>query len=142
VGSIVKVLNLADSASPDKKGMALRDLGEAALALLNLVRKGRVLSLSMLQTLIPPLKPLLTSQPGRPVQDYSREYEWKKSMSWAQVTRRSLAENDDIRDEFQGRSYDTLGFEQQQSLMNRIREGVRSYAKRTGKPFPIENIPE
>jgi len=63
-------------------------------------------------------------------------------MSWAQVTRRSLAENDDIRDEFQGRSYDTLGFEQQQSLMNRIREGVRSYAKRTGKPFPIENIPE
>jgi hypothetical protein len=142
VGSIVKVLNLADSASPDKKGIALRDLGEAALALLNLVRKGRVLSLSMLQTLIPPLKPLLPSQPGRPVQDYSREYEWKKSMSWAHVTRRSLAENDDIREEFQGRTYETLSFEHQQSLMNRIREGVRSYAKRTGKPFPIENVPE
>jgi hypothetical protein len=140
-GSIFKLLKLGDSASPDKKGRALRDLGEAALALLNLVRKGRVLSLSMLQTLIPPLKPLLPSQPGRPVQDYSREYEWKKSMSWTQVTRRSLAENDDIREEFRGRSYDTLGFEQQQSLMNRIREGVRSYAKRTGKTFPIENVP-
>jgi hypothetical protein len=141
-GSILKLLNLGDSASPDKKGRALRDLGEAALALLNLVRKGRGLSLSMLQTLIPPLKPLLPSQPGRPVQDYSCEYEWKKSMSWTHVTRRSLAENDDIREEFQGRSYETLRVEQQQSLVNRIREGVRSYAKRTGKPFPIENIPE
>jgi hypothetical protein len=142
VGSIIKVLNLGDSASPDKKGMALRELGEAALALLNLVRKGRELSLSMLHTLIPPLKPLLLSQPGRPTQDYSREYEWKKSMSWMHVTRRSLAENDDIRAEFQGRTYEMLSFEHQQSLMNRIREGVRSYAKRMGKPYPIENVPE
>lgn len=141
-GSIFKLLTLADSASPDKKGRTLRDLGEAALALLNLVRKGRVLSLSMLQTLITPLKPLLPSHPGRPVQDYSREYEWKRSMSWTRVARRSLAENDDIREEFRGQSYDKLSFEQRQTLANRIREGVRSYANRTGKPFPIENVSE
>lgn len=141
-GPIFKLLNLGDSASPDKKGMALRDLGEAALAVLHLVRRGRVLSLSMLQTLLPPLKPLLSSQPGRPAKDYSREYEWKKSMSWTQVTRRSLVENQDIRDEFQGRTYDSLTLAQQQGLANRIREGVRSYAERTGNTFPIENSPE
>ncbi|MGB0009333.1 MAG: hypothetical protein WBP97_19715, partial [Candidatus Sulfotelmatobacter sp.] len=72
----------------------------------------------------------------------SREYEWKKVMSWTQVTRRSLDENEDIRDEFRARTYDSLTFEQRQNLMNRIREGVRSYAERMGKPFPIENSPE
>jgi len=128
---LFKLLNLGDSVSPEKRGIALRDLGEAVLALLKLVRKGRLLSLSMLQTLLLPLKPLLTVQPGRPSKDYSLEYEWKKSKSWTQVARLSLAENEDIRVEFLGKTFDSLTLEQKQGLVNRIREGVRSYADRT-----------
>jgi len=94
----------------------------------------------MLQTLLRPLKPFLTSQPGRPTKDYSREYELKESgLSWTQVTRQSLLENADIREEFGGRTFDSLSLAHQQTLSNRIREGVRSYAERTGKPFPIES---
>lgn len=76
-------------------------------------------------------------KPGRPPKDYSREYELKKSMSWANVARERLQENLDLRDEFGGRDFDSLNFEEQENLKNRIREGVRSYAERAGRPFPI-----
>jgi hypothetical protein len=77
-------------------------------------------------------------KPGRPTKDYSQEYELKKKLSWTKVARQSLRENADIREEFGGRTFDSLGFEEQENLKNRIREGVRSYAERTGKSFPIE----
>jgi hypothetical protein len=79
-------------------------------------------------------------KPGRPPKDYSQEYEWKKSMSWTKVARKSLLENSDIREEFAGRTFDSLSYEEQENLKNRIREGVRSYAERTGKSFPIETV--
>lgn len=137
--SIFKLVELANSAPQAKRGMALRNLGEAVLNVLRLLRRGRELSLSMLKTLLLPLKPLLLSQPGRPTKDYSREYELKESgLSWSQVTRQSLLENADIREEFGGRNFDSLTGEQRQAVGSRIREGVRSYAERMGKPFPIE----
>jgi hypothetical protein len=139
---IVKLIKQTTSVPQAEQSRAFSNLGQAIFSVLNLVRKGRDLSLTMLQTLLLPLKPFLTGQPGRPPKDYSREYEWKKSMSWTQVTRRSLLENEDLREEFQGRTYDELTLAQQLSLMSRIREGVRSYAERTGKPFPIENAPD
>jgi hypothetical protein len=78
-------------------------------------------------------------QPGRPPKDYSREYEWKASgLSWTKVARKSLLENTEIRAEFGGREFNSLTFEQRAHLTHRVREGVRSYAERSGKPFPIE----
>jgi len=76
-------------------------------------------------------------RPGRPTKDYSREYELKKSLSWTNVTRQRLQDNLELRDEFDGRYFDSLNFEEQENLKNRIREGVRSYAERTGRPYPI-----
>jgi hypothetical protein len=78
--------------------------------------------------------------PGRPSKDYSREYELKRSLSWTNVARQILRENLELREEFGGRDFDSLSFEEQENLRNRIREGVRSYAERTKKPFPIESV--
>jgi hypothetical protein len=78
-------------------------------------------------------------KPGRPVKDYSREYELKASGdSWTDVARHALQKNDDLRAEFGGRDFDSLDRIQQEALRNRIREGVRSYAEREGKPFPLK----
>jgi hypothetical protein len=79
-------------------------------------------------------------KPGRRVKDYSREYDLKTRGSWTDVATKMLNENSELRKEFGGREFDSLTFEEQESLRNRIREGVRSYAGRTGKPFPIERI--
>jgi hypothetical protein len=79
-------------------------------------------------------------RPGRPTKDYSREYELKATKSWTQVAAQALLENAELREEFGGRTYESLPFEEQENLKNRIREGVRSYAERMGKPFPIERV--
>jgi len=77
-------------------------------------------------------------KPGRPTKDYSREYELKASgLSWPKVARRALEGNPEIREEFGGRTFQALSFQEKANLTNRIREGVRSYAERAGRPFPI-----
>jgi hypothetical protein len=83
----------------------------------------------------------LGGKPGRPGKDYSREYDLKATMSWAKVARQMLSENAELRAEFGGRDFASLPFEQKQNLTHRIREGVKSYAERTGKPFPIPKFP-
>ena len=80
-------------------------------------------------------------KPGRPVKDYSREYELKASgLSWTEVARKSLRENPEFCEEFGKRDFQSLTFEERENLKNRIREGVRNYAERAGKPFPIETV--
>jgi hypothetical protein len=82
-------------------------------------------------------------KPGRPAKDYSREYDLKTSgSSWAEVADQILRENAELRDEFGGRDFDSLTFEERENLTHRIREGVKSYAERTGKPFPIPKVPD
>jgi hypothetical protein len=77
-------------------------------------------------------------QPGRPRKDYARAYELKASgHTWSEVARISLEEDSELCDEFGLLGYDSLDFRQQEALKGRIREGVRSYAERAGKPFPI-----
>lgn len=79
---------------------------------------------------------------GRRPRDYSREYDWKVSgKSWRQVTMLSLQENPETREEFGGRDFDSLKYEQQEALMNRIRQGVKSYAERAGKSLPVAYSP-
>jgi hypothetical protein len=84
-------------------------------------------------------------KPGRPTKDYSREYELKASgLSWGKVARRALEDNPEIREEFGGRTFQSLSFQERTNLTNRIREGARTYAERSGKPFPIgpEDVPD
>ena len=55
-----------------------------------------------------------------------------------------LEDNPEIREEFGGRTFQSLSFQERTNLANRIREGVRSYAERVGRPFPIgsEDAPD
>jgi len=100
---------------------------------------GQGLSIKALINLVSAIGIPVGGQPGRPPRDYSREYDWKSSgLSWTEVTRKSLVENPEMRDEFSGRDFDSLGFEQQESLKHRIEVGVKSYAERVGKQFPID----
>jgi hypothetical protein len=118
--------------------------GESAHALeadfrdvLGRIATGQGLSIKAVINLISSTGIQLGGQPGRHPRDYSREYDWKASLSWREVARKSLAENPEMRDEFSGRDFESLTFEHQESLKHRIREGVKSYAERTNKPFPI-----
>lgn len=77
------------------------------------------------------------AKPGRSIEDYSREYELKARLSWREVARKRLEDDPELRAEFGGRSYDELEFETKGRVVNRIREGVRQYAIRNGKPFPV-----
>jgi len=100
------------------------------------VARGRELTLPMLLGIFTPLQPLLSSRPGRPTKDYSREFEWKFTMSWTEVAQKSLRENPDFREEFAGREFDSLDFEQREALKGRIREGVKSWARKNGRQMP------
>jgi hypothetical protein len=78
-------------------------------------------------------------KPGRPVKDYSREYELKMSgSSWTEVARQALTDRPELQAEFGGLDYNALDYSVQERLRNRIRQGVIGYAKRTGKPLPSE----
>jgi hypothetical protein len=78
-------------------------------------------------------------RPGRPTKDYSREYELKRSgYSWTEVARQAMAERPELQAEFGGRGFDDLDSSDQEKVWQRIRQGVRAYAERTGKPLPSE----
>jgi hypothetical protein len=140
--SLIQLADQAGSAPQSEQQKVLSDLGIGLAKVFADLKTGRALSLSMLQTLLLPLRPLLTAQPGRPTRDYSREYEWKASgMSWTDVATKHLQENAATRAEFGGRDFGSLTFEEKENLRNRIREGVRSYAERAGKPFPLPEPP-
>lgn len=137
--SIFKLGNKLSSAPQAEQDKARSDLLEAVGRALNYLQSGRGPSLSMFQSLLVTLRPLLKGQSGRPPKDYAQEYEWKASgLSWTDVARRCLQENPDLRTEFGGRDFDSLKFEEQENLRHRIREGVKSYAVRMVKPFPLQ----
>jgi hypothetical protein len=78
-------------------------------------------------------------KPGRPRRDYSREYELRVSGSkWSEITRQVLAETPVLQAEFGAADYNLLSYEARERLQNRIRQGVRTYAERTGKAIPSE----
>ena len=104
---------------------------------------GEGLSIRTLTNLLSGIGVPLGGQPGRRPRDYSKEYDWKHSgLSWTEVARKSLVENGEMRTEFGGRDFGSLDLAQQESLKHRIREGVKSYADRTGKLYPIESPSE
>jgi hypothetical protein len=78
-------------------------------------------------------------KPGRTREDYSLEYGLKLSgLSWSAIARKMLAESVQLQTEFHAGDYDSLDRSDQEKLSNRIRQGVRAYASRTGKPLQSE----
>jgi len=102
-------------------------------------RDGRGIPIDLLKDLFECFGLSVGGKPGRIPKDYSREYEWKRSgLSWAKVAEKSLQENPETREEFGGREFSSMTFEERENIRHRIREGVRSHAIRTGKPFPVQ----
>jgi hypothetical protein len=135
--AILKLIDRMNSAPQAEQEKVRSDLSEAVGSALSDLGSGRGPSLSMLQNMLLPLRPLLLGQPGRPPKDYSREHEWKVSgLSWSDVATQHLIENTETRAEFGGREFASLTFEQKENLRNRIRAGVTSFAERAGKPLP------
>ncbi len=98
---------------------------------------GQGLSIKSLANVLSAIGIPFGGQPGRTPKDYSREYALKaEGLSWRTVAKHTLENDQNIREEFKGRTYDELTFEERAQLRNRVREGVRSYSKRTEKPFP------
>jgi hypothetical protein len=130
-------------ASPEEKQKATAEFVAALGHAVDYLSTRGGLSLAILQSLVLPFRALLPGQLGRPTKDYSKEYEWKRlGMSWTEVAAQHLKDNAETRAEFGGRDFDFLTFEQKENLRNRIREGVRSYAERAGKPFPLPESPQ
>lgn len=79
----------------------------------------------------------LGGRPGRSPKDYSSEYELKAAgRPWSAVAQHTLQNDAETRQEFESSKYSALTVAQRATLRNRVREGVRSYAKRVGRSFP------
>jgi hypothetical protein len=77
-------------------------------------------------------------RPGRHAKDISPElYKLRAGgKKWREVAEYNLQNDPDTSEEFGGRKFAQLGRDQQWTLMRRVRELLRGFAKRTGKPFP------
>lgn len=98
---------------------------------------GKGLSMSALGNILSSFGLPLGGQPGRTPKDYSNEYALKaKGRSWRDVAEYTVENDPETRSEFSNRKFNELSFQEQFNLKNRVRQGVRSYADRTHKPFP------
>jgi hypothetical protein len=98
---------------------------------------GQGLSIKALTSLLSAVGVPLGGRPGRTPKNYSSEYELKAAgKPWPVVAEHTLENDDETRQEFNGRKFSALTFEEKEILKHRVREGVRSYARRVGKLFP------
>jgi len=98
---------------------------------------GQGLSIKAVTSLLSAIGIPVGGQPGRTPKDYSSEYARKASgQTWPAVAAYTLANDRETREEFGSRAFDVLTFQEKELLKHRVREGVRSYAKRVGKTFP------
>ncbi len=75
--------------------------------------------------------------PGRPHKDYSAEYDLRlQGRKWREVAEHAYINDADLRQEFGVTEYRQLTKHQKTVLIHRVREGIRAFAKREGKPFP------
>jgi len=138
--SILKTLEDVNT-SPEQKAKLNSEVRVAIGRVLDYLSRGRGLSISVLKDIVLPFRALLPAQPGRPTEDYGEQYGWKASgMSWTEVAMKYFEDNPDVRAEFGGQDFGSLTLEEKELLKGRIREGVRSYAEREGKPFPLPEL--
>jgi hypothetical protein len=98
---------------------------------------GQGLSIKALTNLLSAVGVPMGGRPGRSPKDYSSEYDLKAAgQPWSAVAQHTLQNDAETRQEFESSKYSALTVAQRATLRNRVREGVRSYAKRLSKPFP------
>jgi hypothetical protein len=138
VAFLVPKLPFRIEPSPDlEKASQVPSISPGIGAILQLIAGSGIIALGSLKELAELLGFEIGGKPGRPTKDYSREYDSKASgLSWTGVARQALLEDSGLRFEFGDKSFDSLNFEQQEMLKHRVRQGVTSFAKRTGKPLP------
>jgi hypothetical protein len=120
----------SDEISTDQLETDFRDF-------LSRISEGRGFSVKSLANLLSSVGVAPRGLPGRTPKDYSSEYLLKRTKSWRAVAAWTLENDPETRQEFGGREYDLLTYEEKERLERRIREGVRSYAKRKGKVHPV-----
>lgn len=112
--------------------------------LMTRIAGGQGVSIKSLLNLLSAIGFPLGGKPGRTPKDYSNEYALKAAgKTWAELSAGILEKDPETAEEFGGRKFKALTFEEKALLKNRVREGVRSYASRMNKPFPpkIESEP-
>ena len=133
---IFKLMNDIKSAARNEEG-AHAQVGADIGDLMARVTAGQGLSVKALINLLSAVGVPLGGRPGRTPKDYSSEYELKAAgRPWSAVAQHALQNDAETRQEFESSKFSALTVAQRATLRNRVREGVRSYAKRVGKPFP------
>jgi hypothetical protein len=108
----------------------------------NRVDEGKGISFESLRNILSSFGVPLGGQPGRPVKDYSAEYELRAAgKTWRNVAEYTLENNPETWQEFGGRKYDQLTFQEQETLKHRVRVGVLGFAERMGKVLPPRQNP-
>lgn len=133
------VFNLADliKKTPEADEESRSRLLAAFLDIVNRAAGGRGLSINSIKGLLSMIGLPIGGSPGRSPEDYSAEYESRAAgLTWRQIAQHKLENDIDTREEFGNRAYKALTYEEKETLKHRVREGVRSHAKRTGKVFP------
>lgn len=98
---------------------------------------GQGISVASLQSAAAMLGVELGGRPGRTGGDYSVEYELKASGNkWREVAEHALQNDPEIRQEFGNRRYGQLDQIEKLRVTHRVKERLRAYAQRTGRPFP------
>src|SRR5271165_4381772 len=104
-----------DEASRAQLGADLRGVS-------NRVDEGKGISFESLRNILSSFGVPLGGRPGRPVKDYSTEYELRAAgKTWRKVAEYTLENNPETRQEFGGRKYNGLTFQEQETLKHRVR---------------------
>lgn len=123
--------------TPPERAIVFEQMPAPLKEALQRLASGQGLSLNAVKNLLPLFGIPIGGQPGRPPKDYSEEYDRKASGdTWGEVAQWAMQHDDELHEEFGGRDYASLDFRQQEALKHRIEVGVKSYAKRIGKPLP------
>jgi hypothetical protein len=141
IAILKSVFNLADllKTTPREEEESRNQLSAQFREIMDRAAGGRGLSINSIKGFLSIIGIPIGGSPGRNPEDYSAEYELRAAgFTWRQIAQHKLENNIETREEFGGRAYQDLSFKEQETLKHRIREGVRSHAKRTGNVLPAQ----
>ncbi len=123
-----------------ENGQRSQEQARAVQDVLGRTLGGQGMSISAFQSLISIFGFELGGKPGRPGKDSLAEYELRASgKKWREVAEYILETDQKLSDEFGGRKFSQLSQIEKLNLTHRVKERLRAYAERTGKPFPPQN---
>jgi hypothetical protein len=141
----VKILNSVSGSATESNPTSSTIVPTPPIGLSGVIQglaPNRRISQNSLNTLATLLGFEVRGVPGRPTEDYSREFDLKMSgLSWSDLARQMITESSDLRAEFGGVDYDSLDRARQETVTNRIRQGVMGFAKRTGRRLQARTEP-